>query len=330
MEENISPDQWAEWKAQARSIMELGCAVPKEERGAEEQRRFSVSTPEGAQLCASFTDEELLTLLREAAQRLGHSPAQGEVSWVLREYLRARFRNWPGALRAAGLSRAAGIGGVTAQQADQREQERQQLLRQVRERAEALGRIPHPSELPEVCKKLKKQYQTWGEVLSAAGAEQAVDGSLRKVEEVGEACQAMLDQLRAIAERLNRAPLRSEVEEVLRSALLRRFGSWRNVLYQIDLEPVQRISPFVNTPLRRNEERRRAAHRSDLYDCHYRLLKLDSQTKRDLALVRDLARQLGHPPERRKVPPEVRQRLQEACGSWSNALFQLGLQERER
>ena len=60
----------------------------------------------------------------------------------------------------------------------------------------------------------------------------------------------------------------------------------------------------------------------------YRLLKLDPQTQADLALVRKLAQQLGHPPGRREVPAEVRMRLQKACGSWSNALFQLGLQEK--
>lgn len=118
------------------------------------------------------------------------------------------------------------------------------------------------------------------------------------------------------------------MEQSLREALLRRFGSWRNVLYQIDLEPVRRITPFVNAPLQRGKEKRRATHRQELYDCHYRLLKLDPQTKADLELIRKLVQQLGHPPGRGEVPAEVRVRLQRACGSWSNALFQLGLQEK--
>ena len=57
-------------------------------------------------------------------------------------------------------------------------------------------------------------------------------------------------------------------------------------------------------------------------------MKLDPQTQADLDLVRKLAQQLGHPPSRREVPVEVRARLQNACGSWSNALFQLGLREK--
>ena len=135
----------------------------------------------------------------------------------------------------------------------------------------------------------------------------------------------MLEELRTLARTLNRPPLRSEVEEGLRTALIQRFGSWRSVLYQIDLEPVRRITPFVNAPLHQNQERRRGLHRSDLYDCHYRLFRLDRQTEADLEQVRALTLQLGRPPARREVPPEIRRRLQKACGSWSNALFQLGL-----
>lgn len=287
----------------------------------------SMDSPEGAELCAAFTDDELLELLRVTARRLDHSPAQGEVHWLLRQYLRSRFRNWPGTLRAAGLSRAAGRGGLSCEEAAQKEQEVMQMLSRVREAAERLGRIPHPSELPEVCRTLHKRYQTWGQVLAAAGVEQAVADSLWKADDLKEEDRQRLGQLRAIAQKLNRAPLRSEIAEELRTPLIRRFGSWRNVLYQVDLEPVQRISPFVNAPLRREETRSRAAHRGDLYDCHYRLLRLEPETAADLELVRNLAEELGHTPHRREVPAEVRRRLQEACGTWSNALFQLGLQE---
>lgn len=282
---------------------------------------------EAAAVCAALSDEELLDLLRETAGRLGHSPAQGEVHWLLRDCLRSRFKNWPGALRAAGLSRSAGRGGVPVEQMAREEEEYRRLLAQVRETAGRLGRMPHPSELPEVCGKLKKRCRSWGEVLSAAGAEEAVAGSLRKAEDLGEEDRERLEQLRAIALTLNRAPMRGEVETMLREPLLRRFGSWRSVLYQIDLEPVRRIAPFVNAPLQREEGRARAAHRGDLYDCHYRLLRLTPETAADLEMVRELAEQLGRPPRRQEVSPEIRRRLQEACGSWSNALFQLDLRE---
>lgn len=326
MTEESSRNQLREQK---RTVLAMIAEGPKlrGEDGEEGASRCSVDTAEGERLYTSFSDDELLELLREAARQLGHSPSQGEVHEILRTYLKARFKNWPGALRAAGLSRSAGRGGISAEQLSQKDEAHRQTLGQIRSMAEQLGRIPHPSEMPEICRKLKKRYRTWGEVLAAAGVEEALSVRLQKEENLKDGDLSMLNELQAIAEGLNRAPLRSEVEQGLRESLLRRFGSWRNVLYQIDLEPVRRITPFVNAPLQRGKNKQRAAHRQELYDCHYRLLKPDPQTQADLETVRMLAQQLGHAPGRREVPSEVRMRLQRACGSWSNALFQLGLQE---
>jgi hypothetical protein len=57
----------------------------------------------GRILYASFSDEELLDILRLAADELGHLPSQKEIFCVYRSYIRRRFNNWPMALRAAGL-----------------------------------------------------------------------------------------------------------------------------------------------------------------------------------------------------------------------------------
>lgn len=57
----------------------------------------------GRRLYDSFTDEELLDILRLAADELGHVPSQREIFCVYRAYIRHRFTNWPTALRAAGL-----------------------------------------------------------------------------------------------------------------------------------------------------------------------------------------------------------------------------------
>jgi hypothetical protein len=57
----------------------------------------------GRRLCDSYTNEELLDILRKAAAELGRAPTQKEVFCVYRSYIRRRFTNWPTALRAAGL-----------------------------------------------------------------------------------------------------------------------------------------------------------------------------------------------------------------------------------
>jgi hypothetical protein len=58
---------------------------------------------DGRRLYHSFTDEELLNILRLAAEELGHAPSQKEVFCVYRSFIRRRFANWPAALRTAGL-----------------------------------------------------------------------------------------------------------------------------------------------------------------------------------------------------------------------------------
>lgn len=293
-------------------------------------RRFAPDSPRGCQIYESYSDEELLDLLRGIARRLGRSPAQHEVFCVYRCYLRARFKNWPTALRRAGLSRAAGKCGKSLAQMERETRDFNALLAQVREKAVELGRMPHPTDLPEVCRALNKRFQNWGEVLSAAGVEQIETQPVSLLEDLEPEYRALLEDLHARAVELNRAPLRKEVDASARGALVRRCGSWRNTLYQIGLEPVRRISPFANVSLTPLDGSTHARHRATLYDCYYRVLTLDERSLAELELVRDTARCLGRAPGRRDIPPEVRRHLQDVCGSWSNALYQIGLQPKCR
>lgn len=59
--------------------------------------------PRGKLLYQSFSDEELLDIIRQEISVLGRIPAQREVFCVYREYIRRRFGNWVKALQAAGL-----------------------------------------------------------------------------------------------------------------------------------------------------------------------------------------------------------------------------------
>ena len=54
-------------------------------------------------LYRAFSDEELMDVLRCAADTLGHLPSKKEVFCVYRAFLLQRFQNWPKALVAAGL-----------------------------------------------------------------------------------------------------------------------------------------------------------------------------------------------------------------------------------
>ena len=294
------------------------------EPGAELLLRYGLDGPQGRQLYESCSDQELLDLLRERAEELGRSPAQNEVHWTCRTYLRARFKNWPGAPRAAGLSRSAGRCGKRLEEVRAEETEVQRLLEEVRRARETLGRMPHPSDLPEALRGLRCHYKTWGEVLSAAGV--LDPAPLPPTGPLEETYKPLLEAVRRRAEELNRAPRRREMDPDVAEPLVRRCGSWRRVLEQLDLEPVRHMTPFSNTRLGDRSHRPPARHRGGLHDCYYRLLRVDEVTARDLETVAAAARRLGRPPERREIPVPVRRRLQETCGSWANALYQLGLE----
>lgn len=296
-----------------------------EEVSPDQRRAFDLATREGTDFYRSLTDEDLLTALRQAAARLGHSPAQREVFWVWRTYLRQRFGKWPAALQAAGLSRSAGAGGVSLARMEEDFQATRALLDQVAQAAKALGRVPHPGDLPQVCRSLGRKYATWGEVLSAAGVRR--EQTVRKLEGLDEETLVQLAALKETAMALGRAPLRSEVEDPLRAALTAACGSWRNALYQIGLEPVIHITPFAGARLGGEVPRRK--HGTALHDCYYRVLNLGQADRARLEEVRALSQRLGRSPKRGEVPTELRKALQAACGSWSNALFQLGLEEKK-
>lgn len=290
----------------------------------DQRQAFDLATREGTDFYRALTDEDLLTALRQAAARLGHSPAQREVFWVWRTYLRQRFGKWPAALQAAGLSRSAGAGGVSLARMESDYQQNQALLDQVAQAAKALGRVPHPGDLPQICQALGRKYATWGEVLSAAGVRR--EQTVRKLEGLDGETVRQLEVLRAQAQALGRAPLRSEVDAPLRAALTAACGSWRNALYQIGLEPVIHITPFSGARLGGQGPRRR--HGTALHDCYYRVLNLENEDRARLEEVRALSQRLGRAPKRGEVPAALRKALQTACGSWSNALFQLGLEEK--
>lgn len=50
-----------------------------------------------------MSDEALLQLLHDRAEELGRNPTRREIFPAYHIFLRLRFKNWPSALRAAGL-----------------------------------------------------------------------------------------------------------------------------------------------------------------------------------------------------------------------------------
>lgn len=294
-------------------------------------QKFSMNTPQGRAFYRRVPDEMLLDVLRQAAEQLGYSPAQREIFWIWREYIKRRFGKWPYALEKAGLARAAGKGGKSLEEMAARKKEYETLLEQVRSEAGRLCRIPHPSDVPELCGRLKGFTKEWGKVIADAGLDHTFFGksAVVQIDTLDPHSRMLLEQIRLQAEVLGRAPMKSEVDREIREALLKKCGSWRNTLYQIGLEPVVRIHPFSSTSCCPGGEKRARKHRMALQDCYYRVLHPSAQLQKDLRELSRIAGELQRLPDRKEIPAELRKRLQKECGSYANALYQLTLPEAE-
>lgn len=215
-----------------------------------------------------YSDAELLGILKKTADQLGHSPSQKEIPQDLRLLIKQRFGKWPYALQKAGLAKSAGRDGVSVKKMEEERKQFEMAMLQIRQMKEELERLPEMEELGEWIPFLKTRFVTWAEVLKASGVDQnwtqseAVEKiapyssvylkdygrtkkknrgeELFKVTDLDEYTRHQLSLVYRTAKRLGRAPLKNEINAGLHGDLLQKFGSWRNILYQINLEPLSR------------------------------------------------------------------------------------------
>lgn len=86
-------------------------------------------------LYRSFTDEELLDILRWEAEAVAGIPTKKDLFCVYREFIVLRFKNWPKALEAAGLrasraERHAGFREAEERRLREKKREKKQLKAQ--------------------------------------------------------------------------------------------------------------------------------------------------------------------------------------------------------
>ena len=173
--------------------------------------------------------------------------------------------------------------------------------------------------------KVKKYYNSWGKALMAAGISSVKydEKSVYPIPDLNQEDWELFHRLSDLSRKLGRAPMHHEIDENIKRRLLDRCGSWRNVLYQIGLEPVIRIKPFEKYYLDYRQDQNKVKHSHNLRNCYYRVLNMDEPTRADLESLREKAVKTGKLPEKNQVAEAVRKRLQEACGSWGNVLYQL-------
>ena len=317
-----------------KELMEKVELLSDQEWGIEDTDGFLYQTYSLETICGrafynSLTEEELLNILRKRAEELRHSPTKKEVFWVLREYIRERFQKWPYALKAAGLSKAAGKGGKSLSKQQEEAEEYQMFLNEIRKKAKEICRIPHPRDLPQISIQVAKYADNWGKVILDAGIDEAFfqECAVYKIKNLETECIEDLSEIRQLSRQLHRAPLMGELPEDLKERVVKRCGSYRNALYQIGLEPVKKRNPFFSAKTGDTEQIEKKGHLTNLQNCYYQVVAPDIQTQKDLEQLYQYWKEHGEMPDRKAVASELRKRLQQSCGSWANALYQIHYRE---
>lgn len=299
----------------------------KDNRQSQLWRTYSISTKIGKQVYISFTDIALLQYLREYSRIINHSPSQKEVYWVMREYIKKRFDKWPYALKKAGLSSSAGNGGKSVDRQTKENAHIKSLLEEVNRKSIQLGQIPHPKDLPEICQELRKYYKTWGQVVKDSGInpETLNKQVVYSIDDLEEYYEEMLYKIKLEAIKRGRGPQHNEVSREIKEKLIKRCGSWRNALYQVGLEPVIRMNPFAGIYIDHRKTGNRDKHSDVLYNSYYKVLNLSNDAENALKEIKKIYIKTGKIPDKKDIDENVRRLLQRECGSWANALYQIGI-----
>ena len=132
-------------------------------------RSLTLSSGLGMAIYSSYSDRDLLAVLRDTASRIGRAPTQDEIFFLYRTYLKARFGTWPAALRAAGMRRLPTSDLITPdwEQVLLQDPEICKFLENVAYRRCRLGYPPRKRDVPQA-KTLCERFRSWENVIAAA------------------------------------------------------------------------------------------------------------------------------------------------------------------
>lgn len=130
---------------------------------------LTLSSSLGMAVYSSYSDRDLLDVLRDTASRIGRAPTQDEIFFLYRTYLKARFGTWPAALRAAGMRRLPTPDLIMPDwvQVMAEEPEICSALETVAHHRHRLGYPPRKRDVPQA-KTLCERFRSWENVIAAA------------------------------------------------------------------------------------------------------------------------------------------------------------------
>ena len=296
-----------------------------EERWKWAQKSSAVSTA----LENSFSDEQLIFIIRDATGVLNHSPSQKELLPALRDFIKRRFGKWPYALTKAGVARSAGKQGITCEQQIDNHKEKMVILSKLREKTKAMGHVPHPHQVGSLKRGVEKYFDSWYEALDAAGINSFTVAGFKgyKIDNLTEDDLNRLEYIKNKAKELGRVPTHMEIPCEIKKPLIKSCGSWRNALFQIGMIPVIRRKPFSRTYLDHRSRNNPHTHNASLHNCYFKLVNIDEATAAALKNIKEFYCVHNYFPSKDEVPVDQRTLLIQQCKTWANVLYQLGYVE---
>jgi hypothetical protein len=288
-----------------------------------EWRDFIPDRALGRQLSESYSNEELLEILRDAYRRNGRVPAKKDIFCFYRTYIKHRFVTWTAALKAAGLNRAFDSASSRMSDGDLMKLEREEpeirrLLICLSERKLELGYAPCRKEF-EASETLKKRFVCWSNALHAADSFDAWQNKAKTDADCSDSLspeeETILQELQSKAAQLGRTPLKKEISEETRCRLRTRFGAWDSALQRVGLVPLEGEDL--------EKARWDAEQRLRGNGVIYHIENLEPEFQELLQEVKILSLKLGRPPLKSEFDEKKRKKLQARCGSWRNVLYQI-------
>ena len=292
--------------------------------GNEIWKKTNIISETGRLIYESFSDQELLDILRSAASRVGRIPNKSDVYCVYRSYIKIRFGCWNAALIAAGL--LSKVENIT-NDSDYSDQETELMLDRLSEGEQLLlfkilasGELPHYYPAVQVAKKSRKAII---KILKDEFEYESLISLLRYRDNIlSPSCASNEEELRQLSEYINKAaeslgrtPLRAELDEIKAFKLWRAQKGWSRAMQACGLEPLN------NVQLKRAYEEY-AIRSAAPYKVYPELSKEKALLLEELC---NISRSLGRTMGKEDIPRELILKINKQFGSWKAVLTKMGI-----
>ena len=285
-----------------------------------------VNTGCGRQVYNSYSDDELLSVLRTAGEKYQRVPRKSDVHCFYVSYLKLRFGDWNTALEKSGYSVAETKDEPKTDKKHEKTDGWQDVaMFLIVGKGDVPDHIPTLSLVKLAKKDLKEVYGTRNSIIKAADAFRKRElESYPCPDSIGQEYAHILNKIKDKAVELGRTPLRAELDIEECAKLWKLCGSWKNVLKMAGLKPLE------------DPERAHVRYEFMIKTSSPDMLQESIKSRLSegelswLQTICDLAREKNRLPMKHELgmSEQMYDQLRRKLGAWPQLMRQLGLPAR--